>query len=78
MILEQPQARTTLLYRRQEDANDVGVERNLAIAEFAEQIFGHMSEAFERFQSEKARPALDGVHRAKDAAEQILGLRILL
>ncbi len=49
-----------------------------AVAEFAHQRFGGMRQRFQPRQPEKAAGALDGVNQAKDVAENVTVVRLLL
>ena len=60
-----------------DERDGLGGDRH-AVAEFAHQGLGGMGERFEPRQPEKAAGALDGVNQAKNIAEDLAVVRLLL
>src|SRR5262249_50368066 len=55
----------------EEGSSDVGIERELAVAEFAEEVFADVRDGFEFDEAEKSAGAFDRMNRTEDAGERV-------
>jgi hypothetical protein len=61
---------------RQQRGRHFGIQRELAVAQLAEQIFADVRDGFEFCESQESAGALDGVDRAENTGERVAITRI--
>ncbi len=59
------------VHQGQQTADDLGIGRELPLAQETEQIFSGVRERFEAAEAEEAGRALDGMHGAEDVRQQL-------